>query len=80
MLCSVCRRREVEVHEHTKLPLRPRLCGPCNSLERNSYLERERVAKSLAEEGTSFQEVFGREPGDPSFWLKPKVAPSARSR
>lgn len=69
-LCSVCGKSPAVYREHTKLPLRPNLCGPCYSRERTSYYERESVARSLAAAGgRSFREVFGKDPGDPSFWL-----------
>jgi hypothetical protein len=70
MKCSLCHRREVEYFEHTKLPLRPKLCGPCYSRERAAYYRREKTAKSLPTlVGKSFREVFGKEPSDRSFWL-----------
>jgi hypothetical protein len=75
MLCRVCCQREVEVHEHTKLPLQPNLCGPCYRRERYEYRQRERTAKVMPEMlGRDFREVFGKEPGDPAFWLKPASA------
>jgi hypothetical protein len=77
MLCRVCRQREVEVHEHTKLPLHPNLCGPCYRRERYEYQyrRRKRTAKAMPTMlGRGFREVFGKEPGDPAFWLKPARA------
>lgn len=75
MLCCVCRCRDVEIREHTKLPLQPNLCGPCYRRERHEYQQRERIAKDMPSViGKSYREVFGKEPGDPAFWMKPVKA------
>jgi hypothetical protein len=72
MLCPACRQREVEIREHTKLPLQPNLCGPCYRRECYEYKQREKLARSLPKLfGKTFRDYMGREPGDPSFWLKP---------
>ena len=52
--------------------MQPNLYGSCYRRERYEYQQRERTAKAMpAMLGRDFREVFGKEPGDPAFWLKP---------